>query len=53
MRSYRKDFSTQQALKILLIKIDMKVREKSPNTKLFLVRIFLCSVQIQENTDQK
>ena len=27
------------------------LREKCPNTELFLVRIFLYSVQIQENTD--
>ena len=26
---------------------------KCPNTKLFLVRIFLYSVRIEENTDQK
>ena len=31
----------------------MAMREKCPNTELFLVRIFLYSVQIQENTDQK
>ena len=29
------------------------LREKCPNTELFLVRIFLYSVPIQENTDQK
>ena len=29
------------------------LREKSPYTELFLVRIFLHSVRIQENTDQK
>ena len=29
------------------------LREKCPNTELFLVRIFVYSVQIQENTDQK
>ena len=29
------------------------LREKCPNTELFLVRIFLYSVRIQENTDQK
>ena len=28
-------------------------REKCPNTEFFLVRIFLYSVQIQENTDKK
>ena len=28
------------------------LREKCPNTEFFLVRIFLYSVQIQENTDQ-
>ena len=29
------------------------LREKCPNTELFLIRIFLYSVGIQENTDQK
>ena len=29
------------------------LREKCPNTQFFLVRIFLYSVRIQENTDQK
>ena len=29
------------------------LREKCPNTELILVRVFLYSVQIQENTDQK
>ena len=29
------------------------LREKCPNTKFFLVRIFLYSVRIQENTGQK
>ena len=29
------------------------VREKCPNTGFFLVRIFLYSVRIQKNTDQK
>ena len=32
---------------------DVSLREKCPNTEFFLVRIFLYSVQIQENTDQK
>ena len=31
----------------------LKLREKCANTEFFLVRIFLYSVQIQENTDQK
>ena len=31
----------------------MTLREKCPNTDFFLVRIFLYSVQIQENADQK
>ena len=30
----------------------LKLREKCANTEFFLVRIFLYSVQIQENTDQ-
>ena len=29
------------------------LREKCPNTEFFLVRIFLYSVQIEENTDKK
>ena len=29
------------------------IREMCPNTEFFLVRIFLYSVRIQENTDQK
>ena len=29
------------------------LREKSPNTELFLIHIFLYSIRIQENTDQK
>ena len=29
------------------------LREECPNTELFLVRIFLYSVRIQDNTDQK
>ena len=29
------------------------LREKCPNTELFLVRTFLYSVGIQENTEQK
>ena len=29
------------------------LREKCPNTEFFLVRFFLYSVRIQENTDQK
>ena len=29
------------------------LREKYPNTEFFLVRIFLYSVQIQENSDEK
>ena len=31
----------------------MLLRDKCPNAELFLVRIFLYLVQIQENTDQK
>ena len=31
----------------------MTLREKCPNTEYFLVRIFLYSVRIQENMDQK
>ena len=38
---------------VLNLVVDSTLREKCPNTELFLVRIFLYSVQIQENTDQK
>ena len=31
----------------------LPLRERCPNTEFFLVRIFLYSVQIRENTDQK
>ena len=31
----------------------ISLREKCPNTEFFLVRIFLYSVRIKENTDQK
>ena len=40
----------------MLEQYDMRthtLREKCPNTLFSLVRIFLYSVQIQENTDQK
>ena len=33
--------------------VNYALREKCPNTEFFLVRIFLYSVQIQENTDQE
>ena len=32
---------------------NVTLREKCPNTEFFLVRIFMYSVQIEENTDQK
>ena len=32
--------------------MEKALREKCPNTEFFLVRIFLYSVRIQENTDQ-
>ena len=31
----------------------LSLREKCPNTELFLTRVFVYSVWIQENTDQK
>ena len=34
-------------------KLHVALREKCPNKELFLVRIFLHSDWIQENTDQK
>ena len=37
----------------LLIRVIGSLREKCLNTDFFLVRIFLYSVQIQGNTDQK
>ena len=36
-----------------MTKTSISLREKFPNTKFFLVRIYLYSVRIQENTDQK
>ena len=36
-----------------LLNLNLALREKCPNTELFLVRIFLYSVWIQKNTDQK
>ena len=33
--------------------LQIELREKCPNTELFLVRIFLYSIRIQENTEQK
>ena len=37
---------------IIYGKYYLSLREKCPNTELFLVRIFLISVRIQENTDK-
>ena len=36
-----------------LLAVNYTLREMCPNTKLFLVRLFLYSVRIQENTGQK
>ena len=47
LRSRKK--STGQSKKIK----EKTLREKCPSTELFLVRIFLYSVRIQENTDLK
>ena len=47
LRSRKK--STGQSKKIK----EKTLREKGTSTELFLVRIFLYSVRIQENTDQK
>ena len=33
--------------------ISDSLREKRPNTEVFLIGIFLYSVRVQENTDQK
>ena len=38
---------------IIMNFVNYALREKCPNTEFFLVRIFLYSVQIQENTEQK
>ena len=40
-------------LSIFILLLNQTLRKKCPNTELFLVRIFLYSVQIQENADQK
>ena len=45
--------SPEHAIFQLVEQINQLLREKCPNTELFLVRIFLYSVQIQENTEQK
>ena len=37
----------------LMRSLSLTLREKFPNTEFFMVRIFLYSVQIQENTDHK
>ena len=37
----------------LMISLLPTLREKCPNTELFMVRIFLYSARIQKNTDQK
>ena len=37
----------------LMRSVSLTLREKCPNTEFFPVRIFLYSVRIQENTDQK
>ena len=41
------------ALSLTLVNWSLTLREKRPNTDLFLVRIFLYSARIQENTDLK
>ena len=38
---------------IIMNFVNYALREKCPNTEFFLVRIFLYTVQIQENTDQE
>ena len=53
--SYRYRIKLRYMIMQHQIRFPLKVslREKCPNTGFFLVRIFLYSVQIQENTDQK
>ena len=38
---------------IQMLLYDYSLREKCPNTELFLVLIFVYSDRIQQNTDQK
>ena len=38
---------------ILFLREPIPLRGKCPNTEFFLARIFLYSVRVQENTDQK
>ena len=47
--------STKYSKKIdqVITSKQLKLREKCPNTELFLFRIFLYSVPIPENMDQK
>ena len=46
-------FIVTPGLAKMLTCISRALREKSPNTEFFLVRIFLYSVRTQENTDKK
>ena len=46
-------FSSISVLNIYYVSLLNTLHEKCPNTELFLVRIFLYSVQIQENADSK
>ena len=47
--------STKYSKKIdqIITSKQLKLREKCPNTELFLFRIFLYSVPVPENMDQK
>ena len=54
--NFRLTFFNQFCHLFLLVpstKLYITLREKCPNTEFFLVRIFLYSFRIQENTDQK
>ena len=53
MYSMRNDGKSVVAERFIRTLKNKTLREKCPNTELFLVRIFLYSVRIQENTDQK
>ena len=53
MSSKQSGFKSNDSSINQLLSMTHSLREKCPNTELFLVRIFLYSDWIQENTDQK
>ena len=52
-RCNMKRWGAEQDITILACEDYATLREKCPNTELFLVRILLYSVRIQENADEK